>query len=206
MGEMGFDGGRDEGEDVATLLAAGFDHRQHRLDETAAAGALRPKRQLPPDHRMTQRPLARIVRRFDPFMAQERPQPLAMFVQFPARAAHVGVAALQCRAAANAPPCGGPDPSDAAAPPAKSSRAIVGPVLEQLARRVPQTPAQPFRPRVAAVDHRLKIAFQVRPAPLQTPHLPVHLRPIAGDDAVKLSRPGRRPAPSPRAWHAPRTP
>jgi hypothetical protein len=78
MGEMGFDGGGEEGESVAALLAARLDHRQHRFNEAAAAGALRPKRQLPPDHRMTQRPLACIVRRFDPFVIQERPQSLAI--------------------------------------------------------------------------------------------------------------------------------
>jgi hypothetical protein len=31
MGEMGFDGGSDEGKGVATMLTTGFDHRQHRL-------------------------------------------------------------------------------------------------------------------------------------------------------------------------------
>jgi hypothetical protein len=76
MGKMSFNGGCDEGEDVATLLATTLDHRQHRLDETAAAGALRSKRQLPPYHRVTQRPLASVVRRLDPFMPQKRPQPL----------------------------------------------------------------------------------------------------------------------------------
>jgi hypothetical protein len=43
MGEMSFDSGGEEREDVAALLAAGFDHRQHRFDEAAAAGALRRK-------------------------------------------------------------------------------------------------------------------------------------------------------------------
>ena len=94
MGEMRFDGGGDEGEGVATLLAAGFDHRQHRLDKAAAGRALRSKRQLSPNHRMTQRSLARIVRRLDPFVMQKRPQPPAMFVQLPARALHLMVAAL----------------------------------------------------------------------------------------------------------------
>src|SRR3990167_8742339 len=94
MGEMSFNGGRDEGEGVATLLATALDHRQHRLHEAAADGALRSKRQLPPYHRMTQRTFARIVRRLDPFMPQKRPQPLAMLVQLPARPAHVAIAAL----------------------------------------------------------------------------------------------------------------
>ena len=43
---------------------------------------------------MTQRTLARIVCRLDPFVMQERPQPLAMLVQFPTRPAHIAVVAL----------------------------------------------------------------------------------------------------------------
>src|ERR1035438_2165397 len=91
---MSCDGLSQKGEGVAMLLAAGFHHRQHRLDETAAAGALGPKGKFPPDYRMTQRSLARIVRPFDPFVTQEHPEPPAMFVQFPARAARIGVTAL----------------------------------------------------------------------------------------------------------------
>ena len=52
------------------LLAAGLDHRQHRFDETVAGCALRSERELPPYHRMTQRTLARIVRRLDPFVSK----------------------------------------------------------------------------------------------------------------------------------------
>ena len=63
---MSFNGGGDEGKRVAMLLAASFDHRQHRLDETAASIALSPKRRLPPDDRMAQRPIARSVRRLHP--------------------------------------------------------------------------------------------------------------------------------------------
>ena len=72
MSEVGFDSGGDEGKGVATLLTAGFDYRQHRLDEPTAARALRSKRQLPPNHRVTQRTLARIVCRLDPFVMQKR--------------------------------------------------------------------------------------------------------------------------------------
>jgi len=81
MSKMRFDSGGDEDEGIAALLTTAFDHCQHGLDETAASRALRSKRQLPPDHRVTQRTLARIVRRLDPFMPQKRPQPLAMLVQ-----------------------------------------------------------------------------------------------------------------------------
>jgi hypothetical protein len=45
MGKVGFDSDGNECKGVATLLAAGFDHRQHRLDEVAAGGALRSKRE-----------------------------------------------------------------------------------------------------------------------------------------------------------------
>ncbi len=93
-GQDGSNGIGKEDEGIAALLAAGFDHRQHGLHETTAGGALRPERELPPNDRMTQRAFARIVRRLDPVVAQERPQPLPMFVQLPARAAHVAVTAL----------------------------------------------------------------------------------------------------------------
>src|ERR1035437_7078428 len=94
MSEMSFNSGRDEGEGVAMLLATALDHRQHRLHEATAAGALRSERQFPPYHRMTQRTFARVVRRLDSFMPQKRPQPLAMLVQLSARPAHIAIAAL----------------------------------------------------------------------------------------------------------------
>jgi hypothetical protein len=58
-------------------------------------------------------------------------------------------------------------------------------MLEQLARRMPQTAAKALRPALPAVDHRLKVAFPMGPTPLQAPKVPVHFRPIAGDDAAK---------------------
>ena len=39
MGEMSFDRGSEDGDDVATLLAASLDHGQHGFDKAAAAGA-----------------------------------------------------------------------------------------------------------------------------------------------------------------------
>jgi hypothetical protein len=44
--EMNFDSDSQKSEDIVALLAAGFDHRKHSLDKAAAAGALRPKREL----------------------------------------------------------------------------------------------------------------------------------------------------------------
>jgi hypothetical protein len=71
MDEMRFDGGGEEAEHVAALLAAGFDHRQYRLGKPAVGGALRSKRQLSPDDRATQRPLASVVRRRNPTGTQK---------------------------------------------------------------------------------------------------------------------------------------
>src|SRR3990172_7153776 len=93
-GEVGLDSVGHEGECIATLLAAGFDDREHGLDKTTAGGALCAEGELSPDHGMTQRPLAGIVRRLDPFMPQKRPQPLAMLVQLLTHALHVRIPAL----------------------------------------------------------------------------------------------------------------
>ena len=71
MCKVGFDSDGYEGKGIATLLAAGFDHSQHRFDKATAGLALRSKRQLSPNHRMTQGSFARIVRRFDSFVPQE---------------------------------------------------------------------------------------------------------------------------------------
>ena len=40
MGEMSFDGGSDEGKNIATLLPTTFNHRQHRLHKSTAPYAL----------------------------------------------------------------------------------------------------------------------------------------------------------------------
>ncbi len=61
----------------------------------------------------------------------------------------------------------------------------VGPVFEQFARRAAQVVAEPFGLTVAFVNQRLKITFQMGPAPLQTVDAPVHLRPITHHDAVE---------------------
>ena len=64
------------------LAAAGFDDRQHPLDEPAARGRLRAEGQLPPDHGVTQRLLGGVVGRLDAFDFHEGPQVLAVLPQF----------------------------------------------------------------------------------------------------------------------------
>ena len=77
---MGLDCCRDIGEDVAGLLPAGLDHRQHRLDKAAATRALRAEGQLTPDDRVPQGALTGVVGRLD-LLLQECPQPLPVLVQ-----------------------------------------------------------------------------------------------------------------------------
>ena len=49
MCEVGFDSRGYIGKDIARLLPAGFDHRQHGFDKAAAPRALRPEGELPAD-------------------------------------------------------------------------------------------------------------------------------------------------------------
>ncbi|MCD4726655.1 MAG: hypothetical protein K8R46_03265 [Pirellulales bacterium] len=95
MGEMSLDGGCDEGKNIATPLTTTLNHRQHRLHKSTAADALSSKRQLTPNYRVTQRTLARVVRRLNIFIPQKRPQPPTMLVQLPACAAHVATGAFR---------------------------------------------------------------------------------------------------------------
>ena len=62
---MCFDCLGDVGEDVAGLLPTGFNHGQHRFDESAAVGAMRAEGQFSPDHRVAERSFAGVVRLFD---------------------------------------------------------------------------------------------------------------------------------------------
>ena len=92
-GEVGMNGVGHEREGVATLLAAGFDDRQHRLHEATTAFALRSERQLSPNDGVTQGTLAAVVGRFHVFMVQIGPEPLPMVVQFVAHAHQTRIAA-----------------------------------------------------------------------------------------------------------------
>ena len=85
MGEVCGNGLGDKVEDARVLLAASFNGGEHRLHEPAPGRALCAKRELPPNHRVTQRALAGVVGRLDPFHFQKGPQAIAMIIQ---RAAH----------------------------------------------------------------------------------------------------------------------
>ena len=64
--------------------------------------------------------------------------------------------------------------------------AVARPCREEFSRGPHQIVSQPLHLRVVAVDQGLKVAFQMRPAPLQMSQIPVHLCSIAVDDAVEL--------------------
>ena len=79
---MRLDGVGEELASRSTLLAAGFDHREHGLNESASRGALRAEGQLAPNDGVTQGPFAGVVRRFDSLVLEKHPQPVAMGMQF----------------------------------------------------------------------------------------------------------------------------
>lgn len=62
---MGFDRLGDVGENAAFLEATGLDHGQSSLDEPAPVGTLGAEAEFAPDHRVTERPLGRVVGRLD---------------------------------------------------------------------------------------------------------------------------------------------
>ena len=102
--EFGVDCFGDEVEGIARLLAAGFNDGQHAFSEATAADALRAEREFSPDHCVTQRSLTGIVGRLDPFFIHERPEPVAMVIQFVAHAdqARVSAGVVSQAATANA--------------------------------------------------------------------------------------------------------
>ena len=95
MVEAGCEGAGEVVEDAPALLSAGVDGGEQRLHKPAASGTLRSERQLAPDHRRAQGPFGRVVRRFDAVDLRERPQPVAVRVQFVAHAHQPCVGAEQ---------------------------------------------------------------------------------------------------------------
>ena len=62
---------------MPVLLLERRHHRHHRFHKARALRALGPKTPFAPEHPGTDRPLRRVVRRFDLRMTHERPQRLA---------------------------------------------------------------------------------------------------------------------------------
>ena len=71
---LGFEGGREEVEDIAILLAAGFDDGQQGLDEAAARGALSAEGEFAPDHGVAQDLFGAIICGLDPGVSEEHPE------------------------------------------------------------------------------------------------------------------------------------
>ena len=183
MGEVGGNGLGDEVEDAGVLLAAGFDCGEHRLHEAAPGRALRAKGKFPPNHCMTQRALAGVIGRLDPFHFQKGPQAIAMTIQ---RVAHASQSrAFAERSAQQQGVHLTADRPHRAKPPATGECpiAIARPEAKQLACFAHQIVPQSFGLSIARVDQGLEVAFQVSPAPLQATVRPIHLGPIAGDHA-----------------------
>jgi len=167
------DGIRYELKYVAVLLAASFDGCQQCFDEPTAGGALGAEGEFAPDDRVMQRPLRRVVGRFDSLRVQEYPEPFAMFIQLPTHADQSRVLAensAQQQAVDLAADRlhltlkfgAGDRPVPAA-----------GPVPKQFLRQSHQVVSQPFDLVIRVIDQGLTISFQMRPTPLQAAALPV---------------------------------
>lgn len=75
-------GGGHELEDVAGLLAAGFDDAQQCLDEAAALRTLGAEAEFSPDDGRAKCSFPGVVCGFDAFVVEERPQPVAVLQPF----------------------------------------------------------------------------------------------------------------------------
>ena len=194
MGEVAFYGLRHERQHSAVLLAARFDHAQQTFHEPAPRCALRSERQLPPNHRVTQRPLRRIVRRRHPRMLGEQPQLIEPIEQ---------IAAQRRRRRMTAPlpvlqnlPQRVLQPMDVTAHRPAGDRSVPRPlpVTEHLPPDLQQSRADPF-PRPSRVDQRLKVPQQMRPAHLPPLVLVVPAVAVGRDRAAECLAPAARARP-----------
>ena len=71
---LGFEGGGQDIEDIAFLLAAGFDDGQQGFDEAAASGALGAEGEFAPDDGVAQHLLRAIIRRLNTGVIKEHPE------------------------------------------------------------------------------------------------------------------------------------
>jgi len=183
--EVGLNRFGDVRKDVSVLLTAGFDHAEHCLDEATAGSALRTERQLAPDHRVTQGPFTRIVRRLDMIVIQKCPQRIESIKDV---TAHSGLSAVEFQrprfeSVVHRPP----QFTDISSHCLSRDRAVAVavPVMKQLLRAFFQLLADGFR-FSADVDQALKVAQQVRPAELLFANPIVPAVAVAGDDSRKV--------------------
>ena len=181
--EVAFDGGCDEVEYVAVLLAAGFDDGQQSFNESAASRALGAEAQLTPDHGVTHGTLSHVVCGLNSHMMTKRPQRIIAAQQFLAgcrsrhmRAAH---AVFQRQVHSPVEPVQVSIETHSRQAPIPSAMQVseeFGSVLQQFrADRLCGPPG---------IDHRLKVSFQVCPAPLDRFQPKVHFGSIAGHDTA----------------------
>lgn len=145
---------------VAFPLPARRHRRQHPLHKPAAVFTVGPAADPPPDHRVPQGTLGRVVRRLDPLDPGEGPQAIPEAQQLAAcrRRLLAGAHRAPFKARTDYPPqpCHGLEKGR----PLDGAVADLVPGLEQLVRLPEQLPPD-FRAATTAVDHRLKIAAQV---------------------------------------------
>src|SRR5262249_48315248 len=89
----GLDAGAQEGQHVLALLLTSMHHRQHALHEPASLRAVCPPARLAPQHPLPLGPLPGVVGRLPALNVYERPQPLLVGQQLPARPRRLATAA-----------------------------------------------------------------------------------------------------------------
>ena len=158
-GGLGFEGGGQDIEDIAVLLAAGFDDGEQGLDEAAAGVALGAEREFAPDHGVAQDLFGAVVGRLRTGVGEEHPElvpaieevraecrvprvrgPHPVFESLPQVVLHSEPNAIRHRAARDCP------------------TAIGVPVVEHRAQVCQQSLAYLFSVS-AAIDQGLEVAF-----------------------------------------------
>lgn len=168
------------------LQAQRLHHGQHTFHETAAVPTPTPISALPPQDTPTNHPLRVIVRRFDAFRIQKRPQGRLHGQQILTQRHHLGIAAR--KAILQLPTELRTHRLQLAHPfrPTDRPTAIRLPPMKQQVSRRPTDLAQPLAGRAAPLGHPLKIPAQMRPAnlPLANRQAAIGRPAIRTDDAL----------------------
>lgn len=155
---------RHEGEQMLLLFPTGRADTQDTLHKAVPLGAVRPKTALPPQHGTPQRLFRCVIGRLDPVLSHKRPQRRFMHQQLLAHAF-----------GRVTPPCPmGQQGVDGRLN--RCQRALQGGAIDgAFAKQMPQSKHQlterqevgtPHARRPTAIDQRLKITLQMRPAQL----------------------------------------
>ncbi len=174
-------------QNVSCLLPTGRHHAENAFDEAAARLAVGAAAALSPEDRVASGALGCVVRRLDPFTAHKSPQPRLVRQQVAARSGRLRAAANGAALKVLAERRSQPANVGLERPAAQRSIANLMPPVKQNVRMREQRLAD-WLARSVAIDHRLEVAPQMSPAPLQPFQAPVCLPAVARGDEPKLAQ------------------